>query len=89
MVQVDDEVLVHQAGGLVVGTLAEEHVEEVRCVGERGVGGDRGLAAADAVVGGDDGGCLGGDPEAFPERRLVGDVVDLGVERCQGGDAGA
>ena len=81
--------LVHESGGLVVGTLAEEHGEEVRCVGEGGVGGDGGLAAADAVVRGDDGGGLGGDPQALPECRLVGDVVDLGVERCQGGDAGA
>ena len=80
MIEVDDEVHVHEPGGVCVGLLAQEHVEEVARVAEGLVRGDRLLSASDPVVGRHDGRGLRGELSALAQGRFVGDILRLGVE---------
>jgi hypothetical protein len=61
MLSVEQEVEVHGVDGFLARLLAFEHVEEVGGVRKRGQWRHWLEAAADAVVGGDDGGDLGGE----------------------------
>ena len=89
VLDVKDEVNVYGACRLGIRSLAVQHVQEVG--GQREVRVRRyGLvAAADAVVGGDDGRHLGGEAHSLAQVRLSRHIIDVGVEGGEGANGGA
>ena len=89
MVQVDNEVFVHEFSSVFILLLPQQHVEEVAGVVQTGVWFDHGLAAPQAMVGSNDGGRLGRNPDAFTESGLSGLVFSLWVKCGQSRHGGA
>ena len=80
MLGVQDHVPVHQPGRVRAGYRAGQHVEKVRSVRELGMRRHRLFASPESVMGGDDGGYLGGQPEPLAQACGLGLVSGVRVE---------
>ena len=78
--RVEDEVDVEQVGGLLVGDLSKQHVEEVPGVVEVRVGGHRFQSLAQAVVRRHDGRPHGRKPDALADGGLHRVILHFVVE---------
>ena len=89
MLGVEDEVHVQQIGGFLVRRLVEQHVQEVTGVIQVGIGSHRLQTLPQSVVGGDDCGPHGRQPDSFANSCFNGIVIYVRVEPGKRRDAGA